>query len=378
MAPICGTAPNNTQKGMKTVNESCNFQSLAGVSVIIPSLDPDERLAGVVNALRAEGFDDIILVDDGSKPENKAFFPAGNDITLLVHQVNRGKGAALKTALNHVQANRPNTRGAVTCDGDGQHLASDVRKVCLAMLECGSYVLGVRDFSLPDVPKKSRVGNRASTFALALVCGVKISDTQTGLRAIPPSLLAPMANVRGERFEYETNVLLELKAMHASYAEVTIETVYLDSNKSSHFRPFADTLRIASLILKYVGSSLAAFAADILLFTLFNQLFAGKVILATILARLLSSAFNFTLNRSLVFHSDVSVPRAALKYYALAVPVMLISAFGVKGLAALLGVAPGNAAVTFIKMIVDFVLFLVNFRLQKFWIFCERGHKKRA
>ena len=350
---------------------------LQHVSVIIPSLDPDKRLADVVNALRREGFTDIILVDDGSKPENKAYFPTGSDITLLTHAVNRGKGAALKTALTYVAENRPATRGAVTCDGDGQHLAGDVKKVCLAMLETGSYVLGVRDFSLPDVPRKSRIGNHASSAALALVSGVKIRDTQTGLRAVPKDLLLPMTRVRGERFEYETNVLLELKAMHASYAQVTIETVYLDSNKGSHFRPFADTLRIASLLLAYIGSSLAAFAADVLLFSLFHSVFSCGVILSTVIARTLSSALNFALNRSVVFHSDASLVRSALKYYALAVPVMLISAFGVKGLAVLLGLDSGSSAVTLLKIIVDFVLFLINFRLQKFWIFRNKRRTER-
>jgi len=219
-------------------------KTLTGVTVIIPSLDPDTRLAGVVQSLKEEGFDDILLVDDGSKPENKAFFPTGDGITLLVHEVNRGKGAALKTALRYILQNRPDSRGAVTCDGDGQHLAKDARRVCEDMLQNGTYSLGVRDFSLPDVPKKSRIGNRASAAALALVSGVSLRDTQTGLRAIPPSLLAPMAEVSGDRFEYETNVLLELKNMKAAYSQVTIETVYLDENKGTHYRPFADSIRI--------------------------------------------------------------------------------------------------------------------------------------
>lgn len=148
-----------------------------------------------MQSLKEEGFDDILLVDDGSKPENKAFFPTGDGITLLVHEVNRGKGAALKTALRYILQNRPASCGAVTCDGDGQHLAKDARRVCEDMLQNGTYSLGVRDFSLPDVPKKSRIGNRASAAALALVSGVSLRDTQTGLRAIPA--LASCANGRG-------------------------------------------------------------------------------------------------------------------------------------------------------------------------------------
>ena len=348
---------------------------LHGVTVIIPSLDPDARLAGVVQALLDEGFDDILLVDDGSKPENKPFFPVGDGITLLVHEVNRGKGAALKTALRYILANRPETRGAVTCDGDGQHLAKDARRVCEDMLRTGAYSLGVRDFSGPEVPKKSRIGNRVSAAALALVSGVSLRDTQTGLRAIPPALLAPMAEVSGDRFEYETNVLLELKNMQAAYSQVTIETVYLDSNKGTHYRPFADSMRIASLLLKYIGSSLAAFAVDILLFTLFNHLLLLDILLSTVLARVFSSLLNFFLNRGVVFKSHASVGRSILKYYALAIPVMLLSAFGVKGLCTLLGLNPESFAVTLIKILVDTILFILNFRLQKYWIFRQKKNK---
>lgn len=353
--------------------ETQNLESLQNVSVIIPSLDPDKRLAGVVEGLQKVGFCDIILIDDGSAEKNKVFFPKGEGITLITHEVNRGKGAALKTALKYILENRPNSLGAVTCDGDGQHLAADVRHVCLEMLKSGKYVLGVRDFSLEDVPKKSRIGNRTSSFALALVCGVKISDTQTGLRAIPSSLFEPMSLVDGDRFEYETNVLLELKSMNAEYSEVPIETVYLDENKGSHFRPFHDTLRICKIIFKYLFSSLAAFVTDILLFTLLSSGLKLGVIVCTIIARIFSSAVNFVLNKKVVFHSGAPVLRCAVKYYALAIPVMLLSAFGVKGIAYLLRLEQGSGVITFIKVIVDLILFIANFKIQQKWIFKKKS-----
>lgn len=343
----------------------------AFVTVIVPSLDPDERLAQTVLSLQNVGFCDILLVDDGSKSENKPFFPSGDGITCLTHPVNRGKGAAIKTALEFVMRERPNTRGVVTVDGDGQHAAEDARAVCDKMLESGAFVLGVRNFSLPQVPTKSRVGNRVSAALVKLLCGYPISDTQTGLRAIPASLLAPMAKVRGDRFEYETNVLLELKNMRAAYAEVPIETVYHDENRGSHYRPLADSLRIASILLKYAASSLASFAVDLVFFSLCNSLLSCGVVLSTVLARVVSSLVNFSLNRAVVFHDRSSPLRSIVKYYALAVPVMLISAFGVKGLACLLGLSPQSLWVSFVKVCVDCVLFFVNFRLQKYWIFSD-------
>ncbi len=352
------------------------LETLQYISVIIPSLDPNQRLLQVVSSLQEVGFSDIILVDDGSKPENKKYFPHGDGITLLVHEINRGKGAALKTALKFITENRPKSAGAVTVDGDGQHLAKDAKAVCEKMLETGKYTLGVRDFSLPDVPKKSRIGNRISAVALGLVSGVYIRDTQTGLRAIPATLLEGMKNVRGERFEYETNTLLELKAMGGSCGEVIIDTVYLDDNKGTHFRPFSDTVRIASLILSYVASSFASFLVDIGLFTVFHSIFNFDILSSTVVARVCSSVVNFFCNKTLVFHSKASYWGAALRYYALAVPVALCSAFGVKGLALLFRLGDGSLLATLLKLIVDTALFLLSFRIQKSWVFPKHRKNK--
>ena len=342
---------------------------MKNVCIIIPSLDPNERLLGVVESVRAEGFTDIILVDDGSKEENKKFFPTGDDVTLLVHPVNKGKGAALKTALNYIIENRPDSLGAITLDGDGQHLAKDVKRIAEKMAETNKFVLGVRDFSLPNVPPKSRIGNRISSVALALCCGSYISDTQTGLRAIPKHLYKPMSLVEGSRFEYETNVLLGLRSMHAEYCEVKIETVYHDENKGTHFHPIKDSVRIFSRIFKYLFSSLAAFLTDIILFTVFTKFISLGVITATALARVISSAVNFILNKKVVFNSNEPYLKTVVKYYLLAIPVMLISGFGVKGLCSLLSVPEGSLTVTAIKLVVDLILFILNYNIQKKWIF---------
>ncbi len=342
---------------------------MKNISIIIPSLDPDTRLSGVVEAVKSVGFTDIILVDDGSREENKKFFPTGDGIVLLTHPVNYGKGQALKTAIKYVCENRPDTKGVITCDGDGQHLAKDVLAVGEKMLESDKFILGVRDFSLPDVPKKSRIGNRISSVALALCSGSYISDTQTGLRAIPAKHLEKMCEIDGSRFEYETNVLLELHSMKAEYQEVKIETVYLDENKGTHFHPFKDTVRIFSQIIKYLISSAAAFLTDIILFSLCNKLFVLGVFASTAIARVISSAVNFTLNKKIVFNSKGHLTKALIKYYALAIPVMLISAFGVKSICLLFAIPDNSFTVTLTKIVVDFILFILNYNLQKKWIF---------
>ena len=343
------------------------------VAVVLPSLDPDEKLAAIVNDVFEIGFKHVLLVDDGSKAENKHFFPTGSGIIMLTHEVNRGKGAALKTALSYLLKNCPDAAGCVTADSDGQHTAKDIRAVSERMLETGHFVLGSRDFSLPDVPKKSRVGNRLSSVLLSLFCGVHIRDTQTGLRAMPASCFFNMTLVDGSRFEYETNVLLALGDMKLKYEELTIDTVYLNENKGSHFRPIRDSVRIFGLIFRYIFSSLVAFLVDIGIFSLlYNVVGLSNVLLSTILARVVSASCNFALNRQMVFHSREALPKSILKYAAVAIPIMLVSGFGVTGLVKLFGLAEGSFFATLIKLIVDTILFAVNFGVQRTWVFKKK------
>ena len=106
-------------------------------TVIIPSLNPDEKIISTVQSLVDVGFDDIILVDDGSKEEFKSRFEEAkyfSGVTVLVHEVNKGKGRAMKTAFEYILNNRPNKPNVITVDGDGQHLVVDVKK-CIELLE---------------------------------------------------------------------------------------------------------------------------------------------------------------------------------------------------------------------------------------------------
>ena len=142
------------------------------ISVIVPSLNPDEKLQKTVNSLLAVGFTDIICVNDGSREDCLPYFPPESaHITRLTHEVNRGKGAALKTAFSYIQNNRPDSLGAVTVDGDGQHADADVLHCAEAMVaEKDKIILGCRDFSQPQVPKKSRYGNRITSAVFKILC----------------------------------------------------------------------------------------------------------------------------------------------------------------------------------------------------------------
>lgn len=359
---------------------------LSDVSVVLPSLDPDEKLDAVIDGLLEYGFTDIILVNDGSKPENLPRFQHAADthkeVHLLHHEVNRGKGAALKTAFAYFLENRPEGKGVVTVDGDNQHHPEDTRACAERMLETGKVILGCRDFNLPHVPKRSRFGNHTTSLVFKLFCGMTLSDTQTGLRAIPRSAMEKFLTVYGDRFEYETNMLLAMKTMGIPYEEVKIRTVYIEENKSSHFHAIKDSWRIYKLILahffRYTVSSLVSACVDTGMFALLDHVlrFASAAVHDTVPyvgARVVSSLLNFFLNKKVVFQSEEKTGKAMLKYYLLAVPQMAAQMLLTNGLYRLLGISNSAGGLrTLWYVIVMVCLYFISYTIQQRWVFVKQ------
>ena len=360
------------------------MNELSKISVVLPSLDPDEKLNAVIDGLLEYGFTDIILVNDGSKAENLHYFEDAAaqhpEIHLLHHPVNRGKGAALKTAFAWFLENRPDAAGVVTVDGDNQHHAEDTSACALRMMEQEKLVLGVRDFSLPHVPPRSRVGNRITSGVFKIFVGMTISDTQTGLRAIPTKDVKALIQVSGDRFEYETNMLLAMKEQAIPFEEVKIRTVYIEENKSSHFHAIKDSWRIYKLILKhffrYALSSIVSAVADegmfLLLSALLHTVLQDLALTAVCAcgARLVSSLINFYMNHRLVFQSHVSLGKALGRYYMLAIPQLIVQFFLTQGVFTLFSIADHQTLLRgLIYGVVMCVLFIASFVIQQRWVF---------
>ena len=365
------------------------MQELSRISVVLPSLDPDDKLIAVVDGLLEYGFSDIILVNDGSKPENLHYFTdlaaQHPEITLLTHEVNKGKGAALKNAFRFFLQNRPEGVGVVTVDGDNQHHPEDTRACCEHMLETGHVTLGCRDFSLPEVPSRSRFGNRTTSAIFKIFVGMTISDTQTGLRAIPREVLEQLVDVYGDRFEYETNMLLAFKTKGIPFDEVKIRPVYIEENKSSHFRVIHDSWRIYKLILahffRYTLSSLASAVVDTLGYALLDNTLplTGMALTATagIGARVVSSLLNFFLNKKVVFKTNVSTGKAMLRYYMLALPQMALQILLTQGVYSLFGIGESAGVLrTVIYAVVMTVLYFVSYMIQQRWVFAPQNSKR--
>jgi glycosyltransferase involved in cell wall biosynthesis len=363
---------------------------LTNISVVLPSLDPDEKLIAVVDGLLQHGFSHIILVNDGSKPENLHYFTdlaaQHPEITLLHHEVNKGKGAALKNAFRWFLKNRPDAYGVVTVDGDNQHHPEDTRACCEHMLKTNRLVLGCRDFNLPHVPSRSRFGNHTTSAIFKIFVGMTISDTQTGLRAIPKKDLEILADIAGDRFEYETNMLLAMKDKGIPFDEVKIRTVYIEENKSSHFRVIHDSWRIYKLILahffRYAISSVVAAVVDTSVFSLLSgmlqSLLSGFALTAVagVGARVVSSLINFFMNKKMVFKTDVSTGQAMLKYYMLALPQMAAQVLLTQGVYSLLNIPDSATGLrTLIYVAVMTVLFIASFMIQQRWVFAPDKQK---
>ena len=220
---------------------------------VIPSLNPDARLIKLVLELIDNGFKKILIVDDGS--EDKIIFDKlreKKEVIVLTHDVNKGKGVALKTAFTYYKEHLIDKyKGLVCMDSDGQHLVSDTINVGNAMIKENKYTLGTRLFNTKETPLRNKTGNRITSKVFKRFYGVYIKDTQTGLRAIPNRLIDMMIGIPGDRFEYEMNVLIDLVHNGEKIEEVDIKTVYLpNSNKKSNFKVVEDSYKIYKLMLK--------------------------------------------------------------------------------------------------------------------------------
>ena len=374
-------------------NEEIRQQVL--VPIVIPSYEPDDRLIALLHDLDAKEMGPVIIVNDGSSEEYDPIFKEAEEIIskrggkFIAYRPNRGKGRALKTAFEYITENMPDALGCVTADSDGQHTPECITNIIDKLIEKpDDLILGVRQFNKKDIPWKSWFGNTVTVTVFSYVAGIKVSDTQSGLRGIPFDFMKDLINVKGERFEYEMQMLLEVSG-RCGLTEIPIQTIY-DSkeNHQTHFRPIVDSVRIYKILgkkfIKYIFASLSSFVLDIVLYHLFCLLFADilpgtsvsfadvgiGVFMATVSARVISAVYNYFINYKFVFKSRASKGASLTKYALLAIIQMCVSA-GVVSLIAFL-FHLGNT--TWVKAIVDTLLFFLSYTIQQKLVF--RSSKK--
>jgi glycosyltransferase involved in cell wall biosynthesis len=340
--------------------------------VLIPSYEPSHRLTDLVGSLKAAAPDvGVVVVDDGSGPAYSAIFAQVLSLgaELMTFAENRGKGAALKAGFRHTLTRHPG-HDVVTADSDGQHTVDDILRVAFRLRrEEDALILGVRAFQ-GEVPARSRFGNAVSAVLFKVAAGFAVSDTQTGLRGIPASALEWALTVRGERFEYELEMLLGVRETGMRVVELPIATVYLDHNATSHFRPVRDSLRVMRPILRFGAASFAGFLIDTVVLQLAFWL-SGSLLASVIAARVLSGSANFALNRR-ILGPDSPLVRSALKYAALALALLAanyvwLSALTAAGLPLLLA-----------KIVTEVSLYVVSFAVQRSLVFASRAPRRSS
>jgi len=344
---------------------------LKSIAIIIPAFQPNEELIKLIKELRTSFTNPIIVVDDGSDLScSSVFNQIESSVYLLHHPINKGKGCALKTAMEYALSTLK-VDACITVDADGQHRVEDIQKVIdklQANPEC--LILGAREFNQKDVPLKSYLGNTITRFVTRIIVGQKIQDTQTGLRAFNSDHMRIFMTVPGERYEFEMNMLLYCKKFGISIKEEMIKTIYLDKNSQSHFNPWLDSVRIYKQIAAFGLVSILSLLIDIIGFTVLLRGFHFSIVMATIIARLISMNFNFLMNRTMVFKSKKTWFIQAIQYYTLGMIQMFSSAYLVKWISVI------PLSVLIIKLGVDFGLFTLSYQIQKLFIFTKEPHEK--
>lgn len=342
--------------------------------VLIPAYNPDEKLISFVKTLRDNSVS-VLVVNDGSKLECNSVFTEVENLgcTLVSHEINKGKGQAIRTGIEKIiemNKNGSNIDYVVTADCDGQHsydAITDVISEAENSIETPkgpAIILGGRfKDNKETVPLKSRIGNSFTRGVFKIATGTSIYDTQTGLRAIPKKLFEELLKVKGDRYEYEMNMLLQISTWGVPYKEIPIQTIYFDNNAGSHFHPVRDSLLVLSQILKYVFSSLASVLFDYILFfilTRFSSVFS--VGLAYAVARLTSSVFNYLLNANIVFHKVSKY--SAIKYFVLSLSLTAIGSI-VTGYVSSIIVLPK----LIYKIFIDIPMFCFSYYIQRKFVF---------
>ena len=352
-------------------------------AVIIPVYNPEPGLQALCREL-ASVFHNVIVVDDGSTENCSAFEALPRSVLILRHAYNKGKGAAIKTALRYL-VESTDVEYAVFADGDGQHIPKDILAVAERANNSGNAVLGVRRFKFGQVPLRSWFGNVCTALIVRMLLGIRVSDTQTGLRAIPRRLFDELAAEPGDRYEFEVRLFRFLKERQEHLEQVEIDTVYIDSNRASHFRPVVDSIRIyrsliGSMFLKFCGSSILGFLIDNLIFTCCILILADSgysrrcmILFALVVARIVSATCNYFCNRRLVFKSGENLLASYSRYWGLVLLIAILSYSGTTVISTLFN--SDGCWITCVKVLVETVLFLLSYRLQKQWVFQKSSRK---
>jgi glycosyltransferase involved in cell wall biosynthesis len=343
--------------------------------VLIPAYKPTSILSSMVKDLtRADHLGALVIVNDGSGPEYQHIFEelfAIEKVHVLTHVINMGKGAALKNGLNYASCHFPNAVGVITADADGQHAPADILELANHLLQNPTtFIIGSRSFSR-NIPLRSYLGNTLTGFIFACLTGRRLHDTQSGLRAVPRTLIPAILPLEGQRYDYEMSMLFYVAKYYSTIEEHPIETIYIGNNDSSHFHPLTDSAKIYYKLLQFYASSALTAILDLIFFWVAMK-FTGNLVFSFFVGRVLIAALvNFNINRRYVFQSKESSLHSLVKYYG-SFSIFALVSFSIVRVLIGAGMNPVIA-----KAATESVLSVFSFGVQGAYVFAERKLRER-
>ena len=370
------------QKGEGTVESNA--------VIVIPALNPPASFVSYVEALKQEGFQNIIIVNDGSRTDKlPVFFKVKRLGAVVIHHTqNLGQGAALRTGFEYYQEHfQGQTDGVITLNADRQILAADVSKIASSLHNeqaMGSFalVVGTRNLDGKNVSDYDYNMGGVMKLFYHMLMGVRLNDPLSGVFGIPDIRVQQCLEVEGDGYSYVTSLTMSFEKI--GFVQVPVGYAPYEDGAEPSFRKIPDTVRILYTIFKkfilYSITSVSASILDVILFGIFTSVtFRGNpmaIIYGTILARVISASVNYLLTKRFVFQfksvSAQETTKSAGAFFALTAMQCICSALLVSAMKMLLG---GSAVG--IKVLVDAMLFFVSYKIQHKYIFKD-DRKKEA
>ena len=343
------------------------------IPILIPAYRPDNKLLTLVIQLINLGCNRIVIVLDGEYDKHHRLIQQFNKYPgclVLIHAINLGKGRALKTGLNHILTTFTDIRGVVTADADGQHLPEDILHISKKLEQVKqTLILGTRSFDKKDIPFRSKFGNNITQLFFRFLTGKKLTDTQTGLRGIPVEYIPHCLKIPGEKYEYEIGVLLSASTHEMAIAQVPIETVYIEQNRSSHFNPLLDSARIYFVLFRFIISAILTITLDFIIFSL-CLFFNFKLSVCILISRAVAGNLNYFLNKKVVFFSKEKNITSFFMYWTLVGIFGCIAYWGIYYLTTVFFLSTILS-----KLLIEGLLFLASFTIQRDFIFANNSIK---
>ncbi|WP_419678088.1 glycosyltransferase family 2 protein [Aliarcobacter lanthieri] len=216
------------------------LMTFKNIIAVVPTLNNDLTIQKVVNDILSFGIK-VIVVDDGYTNPVSTILQKDENLIIIRHEQNMGKGKAILSGAK--KAKELGFEYFVSLDGDGQHLASEIKKLQSTITKDNQIIIGTRNFDIANVPNGSKFGRWFSNFWACWDTGYKITDSLSGFRIYPVSILE--LPYKTSKFDWEMEVLVRHAWGGNEIIETIIECYYPKvDERVSHFRKFEDTMAI--------------------------------------------------------------------------------------------------------------------------------------